>query len=228
MPITDAIFNSRLPTSAKGWVYQCDLAAHGITNLGKLRNRGVSYGQTFHVGLVSHMELSCDGDMMQLARWPNSGYATITAGSTTGMTFTYSGTPANESKWPNASDPWVHGFWNYDFYDQYLPVATFTVNNNRVTLDEPPGNPSILAGKRWQVCNLLEELDQANEYYIETQVGNTYYGKLYFWPPANSVSGKEIVVSTVGENSTSLVKLSGASNLWFKGLTFEVSRFNAV
>jgi len=228
VPITDAIFNSRLPTSAKGWVYQCDLPAHGITNLGKLRNRGVSYGQTFHVGLVSHMELSCDGDMMQLARWPNSGYATITAGSTTGMTFTYSGTPANESKWPNASDPWVHGFWNYDFYDQYLPVATFTVNNNRVTLDDPPGNPSILAGKRWQVCNLLEELDQANEYYIETQVGNTYYGKLYFWPPANSVSGKEIVVSTVGENSTSLVKLSGASNLWFKGLTFEVSRFNAV
>jgi hypothetical protein len=219
---------TRMPANYPN-VYQCDLLVHGITDLGRLRSRGISFGETFYKGLVSHMELSCDGAMMQLARYPNSGYSTIsTAPSAT--SFTYSGTPARESKWPYATDPWAHGFWNYDFYDEYLPISTFSPTANTINLDQAPGNNTITAGKRWRLVNLLEELDQAGEYYIETVAGNAYapQGMLYFWPPGGSAAGKEIIVSTLGEGSKSLVKLNGASYVTFSGLTFEVSRFNAV
>jgi hypothetical protein len=230
VPSGDAIFTTRLPSSANGYVYQCDLSAHSITNYGILRVRGMSFGHVlaYQTGEVSHMELSFDGTMMNLAGWPNTGYSTITTGSSSpGLTFTYTTNPTNESKWPNATDPWVDGYWNYDFYNQYLPVATVNTSTNTVTLDQAPGNPSITAGKRWRAVNLLEELDQAGEYYIERTVGNTYYGKLYFWPPS-TLSGKEIFVSTLGENSESLLKCTGAAYITFRGLTFEVGRFNAV
>lgn len=228
---------SRMPSSSFPNVYQCNLLAQGITNFGRFRSRGVGFAELFHKGLVAHMELSCDGAMMQLARWPNNGYARISS-VVDSNTFTYANsalTGAHESRWPLATTPWAHGFWAYDFYDQYLPIQNpggFEIAANGVNLGEVPGaglgNGYSDNQRRWRLVNLLEELDQAQEFYIETKEGNPYYGMLYFWPPGSSVAGKEMMVSTVGENSTSLVKLTGASNIVFRGLSFEISRFNAV
>ena len=59
---------SRLAPAAQGNLWEVDLPAHSITNYGTLVRRGY---QTYSA--VSALELAFNGEMMELARWPNRG-----------------------------------------------------------------------------------------------------------------------------------------------------------
>ena len=58
----------RLNQAARGNLWQVDLPAHGITDFGTLIQRGSHQGHP-----VSGLELAFNGQMMELARWPNRG-----------------------------------------------------------------------------------------------------------------------------------------------------------
>ena len=202
----------RLDDSAQGNIMQVNLSAHGITDYGVMRERGFFRHQR------SHLEISFNGQLLQLARWPNSGLEDIgTAVSDTA--FTYSGT--RPERWTSAPDPWAFGYFQFQYADQYEAIANIDTVNKRITLGSRPVN-GVGDNGTWYALNLLEELDSPGEWYLDRATGI-----LYLWPPAN-ISSAEIIVSTLGENSEKLVNCSNASFVNFKGITFEMCRYDAI
>ena len=51
-----------------------------------------------------------------------------------------------------------------------------------------PSDMPLTKGNRFYVENVLEELDQPGEWCLDTESGT-----LYFWPPAGSAPGAEVV-----------------------------------
>ncbi len=194
----------RLPAGARPYVYQVDLGAHGITDYGDLPN--------------NRLELSFNGQILNLARWPNTGYAPIVyANSET--TFTYSGT--EPGKWSTATEPWAAGYWNYGWHYEYEPIVGIDTNAKRISLASVPGY-GIITGGQWCALNLLEELDEPGEWYLERSTG-----VLYLWPPSSLELG-EIIISMLGDVNTPLIEGQSVNYVTFRDITLEMCRFRAV
>ncbi|MCA9437182.1 MAG: right-handed parallel beta-helix repeat-containing protein, partial [Candidatus Omnitrophica bacterium] len=203
----------RLPEEARGQVYESDLFAQGITDYGVLKERG--FGRPVY---PAALELFFDNEPMTLARWPNEGYAQIAnvPGPATGGKFNYEGD--RPERWMKANDIWLHGLWTWDWADSYTRVKSIDAASKEFTTYPPHGVYGYKKDRRYYALNLLEELDQPGEYYLDRLTG-----VLYFWPPSGIEKGKA-VVSLADE----LLRLENCSSVQVKGLTFEVTRGNGV
>lgn len=203
---------NRLDAAAKGNVMQVSLAAHGITDYGQLKeSTGVG-------GENSPLELNFNGDMMQLARWPNSGFETVVSAPNDvyGKQFTYSGT--RPERWILANDPWVFGYWYWDWYDEYLKMTN--INTATKTISVTPGPAyGIRGGQRWYALNLLEEIDIPGEWYLDRS-----NGILYFWPPADLNTG----VTLISTLKSAIVKVNQASYVVLRDIIFEMGRSGGI
>ena len=192
---------ARLAAAAQGAVVEVDLAAHGITNYGTLKDLG------FGSAPVAPMELFINGQPQVLARWPNAGTWANTATVVDTTSFTYSGT--EPSRWTQAEEVWVHGMFYWLWADSARKVTRLNTVSNLLTLDAAPAY-GLLAGKPYFAFNLIEEIDTPGEYYLKRDTG-----KLYLWPPAGFAAA-DVVVSVL---ETPLVEVTGAQNIDFDGLT---------
>ena len=229
--VTDADVLSRLDEKARGHVLQLNLRERGIENYGEMKSRG------FARGAVSHCELFFDGRPMTLARWPNEGAWEKIAGfpetSGTGDEhggkigdlkggFFYEG--ERPRRWKDKSDLWVHGYWAWDWANSYEHVAELDPARRFIRTAAPYGLYGFRKGQRFQFLNVLEELDQPGEWFLDrTQ------GMLYFWPPektqGNQTSKTETLLSLLDRP---LLNITEASNIVVRGLVFEATRANAV
>jgi hypothetical protein len=245
-PVTDPAVLARLDEKARGRVVQRDLRALGITDFGEMKSRG--FGRPT---AVSHCELFFAGRPMTLARWPNEGEFAQIAGypDASGRKdehggklgelpggFFYAGDRPRH--WQDTSDVWVHGYWAYDWANSYEKLAALDLEQRLVKTAPPHGHYGFRKGQRIYFLNLLEELDQPGEWFLDRKTG-----VLYFWPPdsvAAEVSARhlsresqraptsaatETLISLLGQP---LVKLTGASNVTFRGFILEATRGNAV
>ena len=215
---------SRLPEPARSQVMRSDLGAAGITALG-------AYPDQFR-SAVTVPELFFNGERMNVARWPNEGWAEIEKVVESGPApwrkhesdalgiFTYSGD--HPSRWAGIADLWIEGYWCFDWASETIRVKSVDPSSRQIALAKQhvyglgSGNP---APRRFRAVNLLEELDEAGEYYIDRNEK-----ALYFWPPA-TLDGAEIVLSLQTEP---LLTLSGASHVMFSGLTVEYCAGTAI
>ena len=112
---------------------------------------------------------------------------------------------------------WLNGYWCYDWSNEVIRVKTIDCEKHRITLAAPhvygvkKGNPSP---RRFRAINLLEELDQPGEYYIDHSTG-----MLLFWPPA-PLGGSRMVLATL---DAPVVALQNASNIVLRGFIVEAS-----
>lgn len=204
----------RVDPACKGKLLCADLKALGVTDYGRLTNRGFGRPIT-----PSHMELFFGNKPMILAGWPNQGWseiADVPAGKNGGK-FTYSGD--RPSRWVNSDDVWVHGYWTWPWADSYEKVARIDPTAKEIFTEPPHGVYGYQPHKRWRALNLLEELDFPGEYYIDRSTGT-----LYFLPPS-SISKAEAVVSVI---ETPIISIKGASNLRLEGLIVEICRGKAI
>ncbi len=215
-PVTDAAVLTRLVPEARSAVLCCDLAALG---LGELRDLPTQFR-----GACGAMELFCDRQPMQLARWPNEGWVTIEdvidRGSTEekrGGTFVYH--EDRPSQWDAAKGVWLQGYWCHDWADETIRVAKIDPATKQITLAAPHGY-GIGASHSWNkvprryyALNLLEELDAPGEWYLDTQAA-----KLYFWPPSPLEADSEVVLSTAKEP---VLSLRNTQFVTVQGLTVE-------
>lgn len=226
-PVTNSAVLGRLDEGARGHVVQADLRAQGITETGGMKSRGFGRPTT-----PAHAELFYGGRPMTLARWPNDGswekIAGFPASGGKGDDhggnigdlpggFLYSG--ERPRRWQDTRDLWVHGYWAWDWANSYEHVATLDLDRHLIVTAPPHGLYGFRAGQRFHFLNVLEELDQPGEWFLDSREGT-----LYFWPPGPAGSG-EAVLSLLDQP---LIKLVDASHVTVQGLALEAGRGSGV
>jgi hypothetical protein len=213
-PVSDPGVLQRLDASARANVLQADLKAQGITD----------YGQPGGGGL----ELFFQGKPMTVARWPNQGFVKIdrllgktvrdvrgTKGCAEGI---FTCDTDRLRRWTAEDDIWLHGYWFWDWADQRQKVKAIDPDQRMLTLAEPYHHYGYRSGQWFYAFNVLAEIDQPGEWYLDRRAG-----LLYFWPPAPIQEG-QVVVSV----APALVRLNGVSHVSLQGLTLEAVRGTAV
>jgi hypothetical protein len=222
-PVVDEATRERLAPAARDHVVQADLRAHGVRDFG-----GVKPG-------LGRAELFFNHRYMTLARYPNDGFLQI-AGIPPGAArkrpisdpkrpdlnrydgpFYYSG--ERPERWTRADDVWMHGYWFHDWSDQHHAVLKFDLANKAVWPKPPYHAYGYRKGQRFYFLNVLEELDEPGEWYLDRKTG-----LLYFWPPA-PLEGAEVAFA---ELKQPMLVLDGARHVSVRGITFECSRSGAV
>ncbi len=212
--LTDAAVLQKLPEAARGHVVQTDLKAQGITDYGKLARRG--FGKPI---VESHLELFFNDQPMTLARWPNADgnvpYTQIAAlpDGQDGLIFGAADDLAPRlAKWADEVDPWLFGYWCFDWADEYVPVAKIDPKAQTLTIPSPEPAFGMKTNQRFHALNLLCELDAPGEWYLDREKGI-----LYFWPPSQ---GSQTYVSLL----PTLFEMENVADVTLRAFTLEGTR----
>lgn len=210
----------RLDPAAHGQVYQVDLKAQGIDDFGQLRSRGFARGTS-----PAALELFFQDKPMNIARWPNNSFLKI-AGFTEAKDdghgrklgelsggFNYEG--ERPKRWKDTSDVWAHGYWAYDWANSYEHIASIDLKKRLIKTSPPHGNYGFRTGGRFYFLNILEELDEPGEWYLDRKSGI-----LFFWPPAPIEQGRTMV--SIVEDP--IVHLNNTSHVTIRDLEIECAR----
>lgn len=223
--VTDAAVLARLPEESRGKVWQADLKAQGISDLGRFELKG-TYGARRRQPLL---ELFFNGKPMEIARWPNDSFVmtgemfgpqtTDKKGRphTVGGKFAYDGD--RPARWKDESDAWLYGYWFHDWADSYEKIASIDTAQRLITLAPPLHNYGFAKNRRYHALNLLSEIDRPGEWYLDRN-----HGVLYFWPPSNPNRATVEVSMFAGP----FVELDGVAHVAFRGLTWELGRDDAL
>ncbi|NLH15110.1 MAG: hypothetical protein GX455_00890 [Phycisphaerae bacterium] len=226
-PVTDSSILSRLDEKARGKVLSINLKVMGIHDYGQLRSRGFGRATA-----PAHLELFFAGKPMTLARWPNEGQfekiASIPPDTARGddhggkigdlkAGFFYAGD--RPKQWKSLDNIWVHGYWSWDWANSYEKIESIDLDKRLIKTLSPYGLYGFRPGQRFYFVNILEELDEPGEYYVDSASG-----LLYFWPSADPASG-ETLVSLL---ESPLIALKDVSNVTFRSMVFEATRGNAL
>ncbi len=213
-PVSDPALLERLDPAVRGRVLQCDLKAQGVTEYGSADDGA--------------MALYFQGRPTTAARWPNDGFVKITdivekdghqihgiPGSKTGK-FVYD--DERPARWRGEKDPWLHGYWFWDWSDQRQRIAAIDPAAKTITLTEPWHGYGYRKGQWYYAFNMLCELDAPGEWHVDREAG-----VLYFLPPAPMAEGDAVL--SVAEGA---LRVQDAARLEFRGLTFEAFRGTAI
>jgi hypothetical protein len=212
-PVSDAAVLARLDPAARGKVLQADLKAIGVTNLGEVAPNG------------KKAEVFFNGKPLVLARWPNDDFVKV--GDLLGdKPMKTHGIPGNQvgkftcegdrpNRWVGEKDPWVHGYWFWDWSEQYQRVESIDPGQHAIALAPPHHTYGYRKGQRYYALNLLAELDSPGEWYLDRQ-----QGMLYLWPP-EPIEKADVIFSVL---ESPLVSLNGAAHVVLDGLTLEATR----
>ncbi len=222
--VRDARILGRLTRAARESVLVTSLHGQGITDFGVPPAR---------------LNLFFRGSRMPVARYPNHGWLTIAAvplveghiinpgdpkvmkdglpsGRHSGM-FRYDGN--RPSGWADQHDIWMHGYWVWDWRDDYQKVERIDTASRTVYPQPPHHYYGYQKGQRYYFLNVLEEIDSPGEWALDAEKG-----LLYFWPPS-AIGPDDVMVSMMKQP---MVLLDGASHLRIQGLMFECSRASAI
>lgn len=217
--VSDAAVRERIPEEARAHVQVLDLQAMGVTEYGAFPD-GFEYPPALP-------ELFFNDAPMDLARWPNEGWAEIDTIVESGPapwrnhasdgigTFTYK--EDNPSRWATANAVYLEGYWCFDWACETVRVQSIDPAQKQIVLGKQhhyglgSGNP---APRRYRAINLLEELDVAGEYYLDRELG-----LLYFYPPG-PLDAARVVLSRL---TAPVVDLDGASFITLRGFIVEAT-----
>jgi parallel beta-helix repeat protein len=221
--VTDPVVFRRIGPAARAHVLVADLKRLGVPNLDR------PWPSKFR-GYAGWPELFFAGQRMQLARWPNEGFATmakvVDKGSVPrtgerpdrGGTFQYVGD--RPERWQTADEVYLDGYWAFRWFDEVIKVSKIDPLAKHIVLSAPAvyglGGPS---GGEFRALNLLEELDSPGEYQLDRE-----RGLLYFWPPSD-LKNADIALSVMEDP---MVIMTDCENVTLRAVTLEVSRGPAV
>lgn len=243
-PVSEDV-RSRLHGDAKDKVVQIDLTRYGLSkeSWGPLHPIG-KFGtenkyDSYRPG--ANCELLMGGDRMTLSRYPNSGFLTLDAVQNVGDMFEFpeqnyhfdwderrnhfggiyimdKATTARLKTWKNYENIWAYGYFYHDWADSSTPVTQFDLEH-RSFYPEYVGRYGAKKGGQYFFYNVLDELDEPGEWYLDRDSG-----MLYFYPPREL--GSAPVEMTITENS--IITLRGAHHITFDGFTLKGTRADAV
>lgn len=201
-------------------LYKIDLNAAGVKQLGELRNSG--FGRS---SAPAWTEVFINDRAQRISRWPNDTMArmgeVLEVGSVPregdfanrGGTFRYS--EDRPSAWKHSQPRWVAGYFAWGYADEMLPIASIDTVQKTITTAAAAmyGFKSDNDFNRFQVVNLLEEVDLPGEYYID-------YDRRELWIyPEEEV--RTLSVSLLAEP---MMAIEGVKNVTVEGIEFTCSR----
>lgn len=218
--INDTEILLRFNSTVRNKIREIDLKALGINNFGVLRP--VGFARPFGPAWA---ELFVNGKPFSLARWPND--STIKMGkiidsgsiprdgdfSNRGGAFTFD--TDRPLTWKSHDDIWISGYFKRGWAEDAVELAEIDTINKVFKTMQPSlyGFGTGEKFNRWFIYNVLEEVDEPGEFYIDRE-----RGKLYFFP------SEEIQALEISILEKPLVSIKGASNIKIDGLTLECSR----
>ncbi len=203
-------------------IREIDLAALGISDYGI--NRITGFRRPY---VNAAMELFINGIPYHLSRYPNKEKILIKTGDVLKNGFIndrefYPGeirfSKDKLAQWTNAGNIITCGNFSFAWATDQLRVKDFDAKTGVINFADSHMFP-ITDGNEWNQIyffNLMEEIDDPGEYYIDHQKG-----KLYFYPFEELKSSDTIMVSMLED---ALVTLKGACHIQFKNITFEAGR----
>jgi hypothetical protein len=225
--IDDADIRERLSSQARKQVVVADLPRDLVPDLGSLNPT---------VG--RRPEVYQNGRMMRPARYPNEGWLEIEDVPQSGDSMIHPGLDRDKSavprgrhygrfvypddrptSWQKRDDIWVHGYWTWDWADQFLRVAFMDKEKREITPRAPHHRYGYTTGQRFYFLNVLEELDAPGEWFIDTR-----NRKLYYWPVEEITPGS-VVFSVTSE---ALVTVSNVEHLIVESLTLRAGRGDGI
>ena len=225
--VTDQAVKDRIvDKDAKDKVMQADLKALGITEYGKIKCIGM--GTYPDAGFSP--ALYFNDQMMTIARYPNDKYLDIAKVVNEGTIISVSGmgsTGASDLKgfeiqvndkrldsWKNANEIWMFGYFKHDWAEAHI-AATIDFENNNTIKSAYPSNYGVATGQRLYFYNLLEEIDQEGEWYLDRESG------ILYMIPLETMNADSVIEFVTYDKP--FVKLDGADNVQIKGIQFEKS-----
>lgn len=209
----------KLDATVRDRVWESDLKAQGLTNYGEMSG---GFGKSGNTGL----ELFIGDAPMHISRYPNEGFMHITEvlgdtpidvrgtkGTKEGI---FRADDARIQKWKDEKDARVLGYWFWDWADERQKIAS--IDGDKITLAAPFHGYGYRKGQYFYGFNLLSEIDQAGEWYLDRQSG-----KLYVLPPTDAAP-KNAMVSVL----PSVVNFKNARNITLQNLILEGARDNTV
>ncbi len=203
-PVREPAVLARLPAEARSQVRVADLKAQGFTTLETQK----SYGYSLNNKTVR--ELFQDGKPLQIARWPNAGRL-MTGEILDATNRVFVCKTDRMARWPAASDMMANGYWVHLWAGCTVPVAGTDPKAGTFKLKEKPGY-GLVKERPFYVLNLLEEIDQPGEWYLDCAAG-----LLYVWPVKHPWFS-ELVLSRWDKP---FVQATHVQEVAFQGLTFE-------
>jgi len=165
-------------------------------------------------------ELFADGQRLPLARWPNRDYATfgeiIETAHEADQTpeFKYAG--QRPQRWSVDKGVWLYGYWRRGYRAEFVRVKAINQRENTIQLAARNSLGSLEDGgaNRYFAVNLLDELDDAGEWFLDRDGGT-----LYLIPPAG-LQGDHVTSSV---NSEAVIRCVRTQHVEFHGLGIECS-----
>lgn len=223
-PVRDPSVLARIAPEAREKVQVCDLKKLGLTDYGTLAVRG--FGQPPSPPTV---EVYADGEPQTLARWPNKGF--VMAGKLVEPGSKPKGIPSvfeylddRPARWTKAQDVWLSGYFKYLWADATIKVGSIDPATKRITTDQPYAygkgdGMDAKEGIKYYAFNLLEELDQPGEWYLDRSTG-----QLYLWPTGD-VAKQTIEIGVLAQP---FVTMTDVTNVRMEGLTWDLGRADGI
>lgn len=223
--VTDPDAKARIKPEVLPHIRQCSLKKAGIKNFGTVHSRG--FGRK---AVPAHLELFFGNNPMPLAQWPSPGFARISDVGTPNPNgdghsmsligfleggFVYGEQENNIESWKHLENVLIFGYWSWDWGGTYELIESLDASKRLIKTKPPHGYNCFRPGQRIKYYNVLEELDQPGEYFVDTEKG-----LLYFYPPTELSSGEAIA----SELETPFFSINEASHVTLRGLRMEACR----
>ena len=124
-------------------------------------------------------------------------------------------TAARAAAWASIDDVWMFGCFRHDWADMSTPVKAMDLKAGTVTAEYVSAY-GYKEGASYYFYNVLEELDEPGEWYLDR-----VNGLLYLWPPEDGFADARIDISLSAET---LIQGEGLKNVTFRGLTLQGTR----
>ena len=215
--LSDEAILDRLLPSVRGKVYVTNVYAAGITDLGD------------PVDFEARPELVCNQKQQTLARWPNKGFtysgkllgeSPLEAETATEVAFHY--TDSYQDRWAQESEIILCGYWLYDWDSGYQKVERWDAGTRSVYLQKPFSGYGFKDNFRYFASNILCEIDQPGEWYLDRSTG-----LLYWYPPENT-DMQTADIRLTDFSSSAMVYMLDCSYITFEGLAFQDGRGSSI
>ena len=222
--ITDDSLKERIiEKDARDKIYEIDLSEYGF----EPAEYGVRGFRRMH--RPSSNELFINGEAQRVSEYPKNdkaipikpiegGNDTIIKGDFNLRKPVISYSDDRILLWKNAYDAYMSGTLAAGFTDAVIGIEKIDIQNRTLTLEinalfEIKENPE----HRWKIINLLEELSEEGEYYIDRQSK-----KLYFYHcEKTDIQSATLQISVLDKP---MLPFIDAKNIKIQGITFENSR----